>query len=348
MLHIDISETDILSAICKIIHDPDPGVRKKMLVIVLKALGIAHGVIAFLVKVHINTVTNHLHRFNEGGLEAVAADGRHGPKSGLCGFEEQVRAAFEKEEPSNSAQAAAKLRVITDRWVSYRTAVRWMKALGMRFLRPMSIPSKADHEKQSDFLNTTLLPLLRLALVDRCKVFFMDAAHFVQGSSLGPRWAFKRGEVRASSGRRRHNVLAALDPIAKQIAAVTEVAYVNAQTVIALLRKLRAAHKGRVIWLVLDNAAYQKCDAVTQAAADLRINLLYLPPYSPNLNLIERLWRLARKRVIQNKYYEKFSGYRDAIDNFIEDINKGLFAEDMESLITLKFQLFANSQIAVA
>ena len=348
MLHIDISEAEIVGVICKIIHDPDAAVRKKMMVLLLKALGLAHGLIAFLVQIHGNTVTSYLRKFSEGGLDLLLADNRHGPEPGLSGFEEQVIEAFKKEEPGNSVKAAAKLSEITGRNVSPRTAVRWMRSLGMIFVKPVVIPSKADHERQFNFLTFTLAPLLKLAQMLRCVVYFVDAAHFVQSASTAPRWAFQRGILLALSGRCRHNILAALNPIDKRIICVFEETYVNAKSVIALLEQIRLAHKGRVVWLVMDNAAYQQCELVKQKAKELRINLLFLPPYSPNLNLIERLWRLVRKEVLHNKYYKTFPEYKAAINNFINDINQGKFEDKMESLISLKFQLFKNSQIAVA
>jgi transposase len=348
MLNINISEADIVSVIYKIIHDPDPDVRKKMMVVLLKAFRIAHGLIAFFVQIHSNSVTNYLRKFNEGGLDLLLADNRHGPVSGLAGFEQQAREAFKKVEPANSVEAAAKLSEITGRHVSPRTAIRWMRSLGMIFVKPVVIPSKADHERQFNFLTFTLMPLLKLAKMLRCVVYFVDAAHFVQSASAAPRWAFQRGVLQALSGRSRHNILAALNPIDKRIICVCEEAYVNAKSVIALLEKIRQAHKRRVVWIVLDNAAYQHCDLVRQKAKELGINLLFLPPYSPNLNLIERLWRLVRKEVLHNKYYKTFPEYKAAINNFINDLNEGKFADKMESLISLKFQLFENSQIAVA
>lgn len=348
MLHIDISEAEIVGVICKIIHDPDAAVRKKMMVLLLKALGLAHGLIAFLVKIHGNTITNYLRRFNEGGLDLLLADNRHGPEPGLVGFEQQVKEAFKKVEPANSVEAAAKLSQITGKHVSPRTAIRWMRSLGMIFVKPVVIPSKADHERQFNFLTFTLMPLLKLAQMLRCVVYFVDAAHFVQSASTAPRWAFQRGVLQALSGRSRHNILAALNPIDKRIICVFEEAYVNAKSVIALLEQIKAAHKRRVVWLVMDNAAYQQCELVKQRAKELGINLLFLPPYSPNLNLIERLWRLVRKEVLHNKYYKTFPEYKAAINNFISDINQGKFADKMESLISLKFQLFKDSQIVVA
>ena len=63
---------------------------------------------------------------------------------------------------------------------------------------------------------------------------------------------------------------------------------------------------GLPITLVLDNARYQKCAVVQALAASLGIELLYLPSYSPNLNLIERLWRFVRKQSLDSTYYEEF------------------------------------------
>ena len=348
MLHLDISDAEILNASYEIVHNSDPVVRKKMLVMVLKSVQVPHGRIAELAHCHPNTVTNYLHAVSEGGIDGLALDRRHGPEPGMAGFEDEIKAAFKKEEPANAATAAKKLEVITGTHVSPRTANRWMRALGMKYVKPIAVPSKADVARQWNFLTFTLMPLLMLALSGRCKVFFMDAAHFIHSASLGARWCFQRGEVKAPPGRDRHNVLAALDPVTKLLAYVTEAKYINAQTVVRLLTEIRKLHKGRVIWIVLDNAAYQRCALVEEAARDLKINLLYLPPYSPNLNLIERLWRLLRKRVLDNKYYEKAPQHREAIDNFLNDINEGKYADDMESLITLNFQTFKESQIAVA
>ena len=159
---------------------------------------------------------SYLRKFSEGGLDLLLADNRHGPEPGLSGFEEQVIEAFKKEEPGNSVKAAAKLSEITGRNVSPRTAVRWMRSLGMIFVKPVVIPSKADHERQFNFLTFTLAPLLKLAQMLRCVVYFVDAAHFVQSASTAPRWAFQRGILLALSGRCRHNILAALNPIDKR------------------------------------------------------------------------------------------------------------------------------------
>ena len=98
------------------------------------------------------------------------------------------------------------------------------------------------------------------------------------------------------------------------------------------------------ITLVLDNARYQKCILVKGIAEKLGIELLYLPPYSPNLNLIERLWKLVKKKCLYGKYYEEFPQFVESISNFVKNAHKTNECE-MSSLLTLRFQTFDNTQV---
>ena len=118
---------------------------------------------------------------------------------------------------------------------------------------------------------------------------------------LGYLWTRLRRFIRAPSGRQRFNVLGALNAVTHQLVTVTNDSYINAQSVCDLLRKIAAAHEGIPITLILDNARYQKCKIVWALAESLKIELLYLPSYSPNLNLIERLWKFVKKQVLYSK-----------------------------------------------
>ena len=104
---------------------------------------------------------------------------------------------------------------------------------------------------------------------------------------------------------------------------------------------------GLPITLVLDNARYQKCAVVQALAESLGIELLYLPSYSPNLNLIERLWRFVRKQSLDSTYYEDFGQFTAAIDlclDGLHTVHKG----EMETLLTHKFQMFENVPLLAA
>ena len=113
--------------------------------------------------------------------------------------------------------------------------------------------------------------------------------------------------MRAASGRKRYNVLGAFDAVTHRLVRVTNHDYINAESVCTLLRSVAAAGVGLPITLVLDNAQYQKCAVVQDLASSLGIELLYLPGYSPNLNLIERLWRFVRKQSLDSIYYKDFA-----------------------------------------
>ena len=97
------------------------------------------------------------------------------------------------------------------------------------------------------------------------------------------------------------------------------------------------------ITLVLDNARYQRCHVVMNRAKELGIELLFLPSYSPNLNLIERLWKLIKKECLNSRYYENFTLFFSAIENFIAIMNQTHQAQ-LDSLLTLNFQLYTEKQ----
>lgn len=115
-------------------------------------------------------------------------------------------------------------------------------------------------------------------------------------------WCFARVFIPAPAGRKRFNVLGALNAITHELITVTHDSYLNADSVCEWLRRLAALDLGRPITLVLDNARYQKCYGVQTLAEALQIELLYLPPYSPNLNLIERLWKFVKKKCLYSIY----------------------------------------------
>ena len=201
--------------------------------------------------------------------------------------------------------------------------------------------------EQTTFLKEKLEPRLKQARRGRRQVYFVDAAHFVFAPFLGFLWCAVRLFVRAASGRKRYNVLGALDAVTHRLIRVTNHDYINAESVCALLRAVAAASVGLPITLVLDNARYQKCAVVQTLAKSLKIELLYLPGYSPNLNLIERLWRFLAKESLDSTYYEDFGQFTTAIDRCLDDlptVHKG----EMETLLMHRFQTFGNVPLLAA
>ena len=210
------------------------------------------------------------------------------------------------------------------------------------------MPGKAlddakQRQAQQEFHDNQLQPRLDEARQGKRTVLFVDAAHFVMGAFLGMVWCFARKVLPSASGRKRHNVLGAYDPIRHEAITVTNDGTINQGVFCEFLDKITGtyADTGCPITLILDNARYQKCQSVAVKAAELGIELLYLPPYSPNLNLIERLWRFVKKEVLYSTHYDKFEAFRNNIDTCIAELSTR-FKVNMQTLMTLKFQLFSE------
>jgi transposase len=136
-------------------------------------------------------------------------------------------------------------------------------------------------------------------------------------------------------------VLGALCATSHRLVTVCNTEYINSHSVCELLRKLKALSPAGHITAVLDNARYQRCALVQTTAQTLGIELLFLPPYSPNLNLIERLWKFTKKQVLYSKYYPTFDDFQRAITSLLDNAHS-THRKELDSLLTLKFQLFKN------
>src|SRR5262245_9185511 len=329
-------------------YHPHPRIQRKMEVLWLKSHNLPHAQIATLAGVSRATVQRYLDEYREGGLIRVRQFRWRKPEAALVEHTFPLEEYFWDHPPHSARQAAAVIEQQTGVRRGLTQVRSFLKShLGLRWTKVGSIPCppKKDPQEhartQAAFLEEKLAPQLAQARQGQRVVFFVDAAHFVFAPFLGFVWCLARLFVRAASGRKRYNVLGALNAVTHEVIRVTNQGYINAESVCALLRSIAAQGLRVPITLVLDNARYQRCGLVQELAASLGIELLFLPSYSPNLNLIERLWRFLRKQVLDSTYYEKFDQFTAGIDQGLDELTTK-YKGDMDTLLTHKFQLFQD------
>jgi transposase len=329
-------------------HHPSPMVQKKMEALYLKSARMPHQEICRICRISKTTLAGYLKQYRDGGLEGLKELRYKGQTSVLLEHKTTLEAHFKEHLPRTIAEAQAVIEELTGIKRSPTQVRIFLKRIGMKWRKIGAIPGRAadpdKQEEQEEFRETELEPRLVEAKEGRRVVLFMDAAHFVYGAFLGMVWSFVRVFIPSPSGRKRFNVLGALNAVTKEVLTLTNETYINAQSVCLLLLQIAQYYGSKPITIVLDNARYQKCALVQDLAAELGIELLFLPSYSPQLNLIERYWRFLRNKCLYSRFYQDFKQFRTAIERCIR-LAPYEYPDELESLLTWKFQSFKKVQI---
>ena len=281
-------------------------------------------------------------------------------EQGVAGLE---RLAYQGAESDLSPQQQAELCVELDRQI-YGTAAevcdfvqtrfgigytpnamsKLPGRLGYVYKKPKKVPAKANAEAQKQFLNETLKPLMAKAS-PQTPLYFVDGTHPTYTAHPAHGWMRKgkTRELRSNHGRTNININGALSwPDRTLVWQSAE--KITSLAMIELFERLEALNRtATAISLVIDNARYNH-SAEIKAYLDrpgCRIRLVYLPAYAPNLNLIERFWRLMKKEVLGNEYYPTFAEFRTAILGFLDNISD--YRAKIASLITDKFDIIGVS-----
>lgn len=199
---------------------------------------------------------------------------------------------------------------------------RWLHEHDFRYKKPHAVPAKANREKQEAFIR--YYEKLKKKAGKKEPIYFADSVHPEYQTHLSYGWILKgvRKEVATTDYQKRLNFIGGICLQGHRLT-YQQAETVNAESICDFLWKLRQANPGKfyvhVIW---DNAAYHQNHTVKKMADELGIQLHYLPPYSPNLNPIERLWKLMHEEVRYNQYYGKFSEFREAVLYFFKNISR--------------------------
>ena len=289
-----------------------------------------------------DTVRNQFKRYKQGGLAGPTRMNDVGGQALLSA--EQLAELEEHLEQHLRPSAASVARWVKDRFevdytVSGMTAL--LHRLGYRFKKPKLLPGKAPApEVQEAFVAD--YKKLKDNKGEHDTILFMDATHPQHNPVLGGGW-IKRGRcfpLKSNTGRRRLNINGVID-VETMHAVIRYDDTIDAASTIALFEQIEAAYpKAATITVFCDNARYYRSKAVRAYLEDSRIDLRFLPPYAPNLNLIERFWKFFKRQVLYNRYYETFAEYKAACKQFFADLDA--HAEKLRSLLTDNFEIIRS------
>jgi transposase len=301
--------------------------------------GYSYSEVADILMIDESTIWRWKEAFEKGGMEQLLKNDYKGSEPYLS-IEQQKE--LEAHLEKNIFLSAKEVCHYVEKQYGIKYTSKGMtcllKRLGFVYKKPKHLPSKADRTAQEQFIQE--YEELKATKNAEDRIYFMDSCHPMHNSLLGYGW-IKKGEekfVKANTGRERMNINGAYN-IEEHKVIVREDESINAQSTLSLIEKIMEQQATGMIYLIADNAKYYRSKTVRGfLEKHPRVKIIFLPPYSPNLNLIERLWKMIKKKVAYNKYYEKFSVFRETIMETFKNIRD--CQQEMQSLMKEKFQLF--------
>jgi len=283
------------------------------------------------------TIRDYHQRYEKSGVEDLLKDDYTGK---TCYLSRQQLSELDAHVQSHIYTDSKELAGYIERTcgVTYtQDAVKkLLHRLNFVYKKPKLVPGKADRAKQEQFIQE--YEQLKKEKKPEDKILFMDGVHPMHNSQPAYGW-IKKGQEKAllsNTGRERININGAYD-IEEHSVTVRQDESINAQSTIALFEQLLEKYPEVMLYIILDNARYYRSKLVQEfLKTHPRIQLKYLPPYSPNLNLIERLWGLMKKNITHNNYCEKFTEFKAKCMGFFENISD--YRTQLETLMTENFQ----------
>jgi len=320
----------------------------KITVLVMLHQGLRVQQIQALLGIDDNTIYRHVKAYQKVGLHVYLSDNFVAYQGKLS--KEQLTELDKYLEESCCKDAKTIAQWIFTKWGIYYTPtglIPLLHRLGYVYKRSKTVPSKADEVKQQAFLEQELADILVEVNQSKAHLYYADGVHPIHQTHTGYGW-IKKGtdyELPANTGRKRVNInscINAKDP--------TDVVYnapdrVNADSTQDLLEQLIAKHgTNKPIYVVMDNARYNYNKRLQEWVKNTPVELVYLPAYSPNLNLIERLWGFMKQDILRHQHFERYEEFRQKVLGFISDLTP--YQKDLKTLLALNFRTVEGKSYA--
>lgn len=286
------------------------------------------------------TSRRYFERYQQGGLKALLDDHYSGAEPKLDTHQMSELEGYLEEHILPDAKSVI---AHIDKQYGVRYSVSGvtdlLHRLGFSYKKPTHVPGKQDPAQQQAFLKE--YEYIKANKGENDPIYFADATHPQHNSIPSYGW-IKKGqekELKANCGRQRLNINGAINI---ETLEPTTGFYdtINADSAIDLFAKIEAKHPdANVIYVIVDNARYYRSRLLKKHLKGTKLKLIFLPPYSPNLNLIERYWKFFKKKVLNNRYYETFEEFKLACESFFRKRRK--YMPELQKLLTENFQIQA-------
>ena len=285
-----------------------------------------------------DTLRRYIERYQKGGVDKLLKMDYHGSSAYLNPTQIKILDTHLDAQTYQTVSEVADY-IQNEFGITYSVSglTDLLHRMNYTYKKTKLVPGKAIAQDQHRFVCN--YKILRINKGENDPVLFMDAVHPQHNTAASYGW-IKRGIdkfIKSNTGRKRLNINGVIN--IDTMNTVTRIdKSVNAQSTIELFKQVSKSYrKAKVIHIICDNARYYHSVLVREYLATSRIRLHFLPPYSPNLNLIERLWKYFRKTVLHLKYYEHFDDFKGACLSFFDNISK--HKKNLKALLTENFQI---------
>lgn len=315
----------------------------KVTILLMLDLGETPQKIALFLGIDDGTVYRHLENYQTTGLDKHLENNYTGYWGKLSSHDlSRLRTELKTRLYENAQQICGFIKA--EFGVEFRAEglVALLHRIGFEYKKTKQVPCKADEAAQAEFI-AKFEDLQVNKEADEVH-YFIDAVHPTLNSEPSYGWIEKgeQWQIRSNSGRTRANILGALNPNQVTDVITKEYKTINSEWALDFIAEIgRRNPQAKKIRLFSDNAGYFKKLEKDGLITDKRIEIIWLPTYSPNLNLIERLWKLMKKKMLKNKYYGTAKGFREKIREFFENLKE--YKTELETLLTCNFRVVSFS-----